>query len=132
MKSIYQKILTLGCIYYTAGTILLFLALAIFNAAEKNMIPNIFNVILLFPFFVALAAARELVLRKPFSAAGCRWAHYGIVITAFMLFLWLPSGTVKTVTAGLVAILLVSMAYWSLIGIVALTKMRYRSIREED
>ena len=132
MKPIFKKILTVGCIYYTAGTILLFLALAIFNAAEKNMIPNIFNVILLFPFFVALAAARELVLSKPFSAAGCRWAHYGIVITAFMLFLFLPSGTNKTIATSLGAILLVSAVYWLAIGILALTKKRYHGIQEED
>lgn len=131
MKNLLKKILSAACVYYTVGTLLLFLVLLILTVNQGPKIPGLLNVILIFPFCLSLAGGNALLARAPFSKASCRFLHFGILLSAFLFFLWLPSNTAKSFGSGLIAALLFSILYWVVLGIVALTVKRFRSFKEE-
>ena len=128
MKSTIKKILSDACVYYTVGTLLLYLFIAILDSTK---IPSILNVILIFPFCVSLAGARLLTHRELFSPTGRRLLHFGILELAFFLFLWLPSGVQKTFPSALITLFWVAVIYWLAFLTVRLTVHRYRSFKEE-
>jgi len=73
MKNLLRKILSAACVYYTVGTLLLFLVLAIATANQGPKIPGLFNVILIFPFCLSLSGANTLRASQPFSKTACRF-----------------------------------------------------------
>lgn len=128
MKSIIKKILSDACVYYTVGTLLLYLLIAVLDSTK---IPSILNVILIFPFCVSLACAKQLNRLESLSPAGRQLLHFGILELAFFLFLWIPSGVMKTLPSALITLFLVAAVYWLVFLIARLTVYRYNSIKEE-
>ncbi len=132
MKTTAKKILTDAAVLYTVGTLLLYLIALIVDPDGLSMVVGLLNAILIFPFCLCFSMARALVRSKRIGPAAGRLSHFGIVILAFFLFLWLPSGTIKTFPSAMITLLLVSLLYWLGFLIAKGTVHRYRSIKEED
>ena len=65
-----------------------------------------------------------------------RWiaylSHYVISVASVYIFLWLPSGTVASPSTPLLIMVLFSVLYWMVFGLVLLIRNRVRKLMEED
>lgn len=133
MKAL-KQILNRGCISYTCLSLLLLLVNLIVTAAmgdnlERAPIPAL-TFFLLFPFGVTMAAAA--LLRTHLAPGLGRLCHYLITVLSLWLFLLLPSGVRVSPSTMLVLLVAVSAIYWAFVGIVALTKGRFRRIMRDS
>lgn len=130
ITKIVKTILTGACVYYAAASLILLVAKLILDG-DAGAIISVGNFLLLFPFGLSISVA-QLIYRLPSLP---RWGrmllHYLISLTAFLLFLWLPSKAQTSPSSTLVALFLLSLLYWFLYLLGRLTKKRFHSFREE-
>ena len=125
-----KKILKSTCVYFTLIS-LLFLLLSL---ADSNGSSGGFNASSLFflPFGLVMALAQELISTKKISA-GIRFiGHYASTLLAVFCFLFLPSGNMPSGSTMLILFALLTILYWIIFGLVALTRRRVKKLMEED
>lgn len=121
-----------ACVWFSAVSLaLILLNLILFSDGTASAIDSV-RFLLLFPFSLCASAAGLI------SQSGKipRWArvllHYLIVVVAAMCFLWLPSVSgVRGVTV-LIMLVLFTIIYWILFGLVHLIRKRIRLLLEEN
>jgi len=121
-----------GCIYFTLISlfiILLNLAMAGDDSLGRINTPAF---LLFFPFGLALSAAEMLLRNKKIARWIAYLSHYVISVASVYIFLWLPSGTVASPSTPLLIMVLFSVLYWMVFGLVLLIRNRVRKLMEED
>ncbi len=121
-----------GCVYFTV--IALFFILLNFVTGNVNDIGRINTVLflLMFPCGLCLSFAEILLKSKKIS----RWArfllHYLITFLSFYLLMILPSNAKFSGSSLLVLFVLLTVLYWIVFGLCALTLHRVRRLLSED
>ena len=129
--AVLKKIWIGACRYYTVLSILVLLLVLAFGASLNNMMVNSLSFLLLFPFSLSLAASSVLKEQESLPPFARGLLRYLLVLAAFLLCVWLPAVPASTLMNWVFAIVLFTLLYWAVIGIVALTKKRFHSYREE-
>lgn len=130
ITGIVKTILTGACVYYTAASLILLVVKLILDGDTGGII-SVGNFLLLFPFGLSISVAQFICRLPSLPRWGRMLLHYLISLTAFLLFLWLPSKAQTTPSSTLVALFLLSLLYWALYLLGRLTKKRFHSFREE-
>ena len=130
-SSVLKGLFTTACIYYAIFSLVLLLISVILTGGTDGKVIGVLNVLMLFPFSFSLSGAELLRKKEDLSGVARRLLHYLIFTAAFLLFLWLPSNTTKSLTNGLLMIVLFSLVYWIICLILHLTAKRIKGIREE-
>ncbi len=118
-----------GCVWYAAISVLLILIdLVTSNAAHAI---ESLSFLLLLPFGLSMSAAGMIYKSKL-----ARWArilsHYVITVTAFLLFLLLPAGSLSSGVYVLLMLVLLTVIYWILFALVHIFSARWKRVVEED
>ena len=130
-SAVLKKLFTVACVYYSVFSLLLLLISAIAAGGTEGKIIGVLNVLLLFPFAFSLSGAEFLRKSSKLSGAVRMLLHYLIFAAAFLLFLWLPSQTNKSILNAFFTLLLITVIYWIVYLICRLTVKRFHSFREE-
>lgn len=126
-----KRLLVGACVYYSVFSLMLLIINVMINGQVAGSALSVPNVLLLFPFSFSLSGA-EFIRKSEKLSGGVRMLlHYLILAAAFLLFLWLPSNTQKTVQSAFLLLFLVSIVYWLICGICRLTVKRFHSFEEE-
>ena len=131
ISTLIKKSLTGACVYYAVFSMLLIVIGIILKGSISDVAISVVNTLLLFPFGLAMTGAQMLAQSKAFSKILRTLLHYLISMVAFFLFLLLPANPSAKGSYYLVGLLLVSLLYWIAFAIVAITKKRLRSFKEE-
>ena len=119
-----------GCVYFTVISLIIIfgnLAWAGADSVGRIYTPSF---LLFLPMGLVLSAA-EMLLRNQKIARWIRYlSHYLITVASIYLFLWLPSGTVSSPSTPLMIIVLFTVLYWAVFGM--LLRNRVRKLMEED
>ncbi len=126
-----KRLFTGACVYYSAFSLALLLINVVLAGGTDGRVIGVLNVLLLFPFSLALSAAEFIRKNDKLSGAVRMLLHYFIFTAAFMLFLWLPSKTSKSVINVLLTLFLLTVLYWLTYLICHFTKKRFHSFKEE-
>ena len=129
--AVLKKLFTVACVYYAIFSLALLLINVILVGSTDGMVIGVLNVLLLFPFALSLSGAEFLRKSEKLSSVARILLHYLIFAAALLLFLWLPSNMTKSLSNGIMILLLFTLAYWLVYLIYRLTVKRIRSIREE-
>lgn len=129
--AVLKKLFTVACVYYAIFSLALLLINVILVGSTDGMVIGVLNVLLLFPFALSLSGAEFLRKSEKLSGVARILLHYLIFAAALLLFLWLPSNMTKSLSNGIMILLLFTLAYWLVYLIYRLTVKRIRSIREE-
>ncbi len=127
-----KRLFTGASIYYSAFSLALLLINVILSGGTDGRVIGVLNVLLLFPFSLALSGAEFLRKNEKLPLAGRMLLHYFIFTAAFMLFLWLPSKTTKNLVNALLMLFLVTLIYWLVFLICHFTAKRFHSFKEES
>lgn len=104
--------LTNGCIWYTFLSLSMLLIGMLFSTNANTV--SAVSFLLFFPCGLCMSAA-GMLLRSNVLRKGIRHLlHYLITLVAFLLFVWIPSGTTATPAFLLFFWLLLSALYWLL------------------
>ena len=131
MKSLVKFFNGICYVYTATALVLLLLRLAVAGSFENTLIrPQAFLLIL--PFAVGMSALGLLYRfeRVPF---GLRLVmHYAASVACAFLFLYLPTGALSSASGGFLAVILMSLLYWMIMGAyLALDKARARRVRSQ-
>ena len=126
-----KQLLSGACIYYTVASLLVLGISILIKGSLNAVVIGVGNVLLLFPFGVAMSGAQMILQHTKQSNGMRRLWHFLITLTAFYLFLWLPARAKSQFTGHLLALVLITLLYWVVILIAHLIKKRYHSLREE-
>ena len=130
-SAVLKKLFTVACVYYAIFTLALLITISILSGEQfSETVTFVLNLLLLFPFSLALSGAEFLRKSNRMSGAIRMLLHYLIFAAAFLLFIWLPSAP-QTITNAIIVLTLFSIIYWMVCLIVYLTAKRIRNIREE-
>ena len=121
-----------ACVYYTAFTLMLILVKLLIDGVGGAGVINTVAFLLLFPCALAFAFAGELLK----SSVLPRWSrillHYLIAMLSVFFFLWLPSNTSASPVTILLLLVLLSVLYWIVFGLIVLIRGRVKRLMEED
>lgn len=121
-----------ACVYYTAFTLMLILVKLLMDGFSGAGVINTVMFLLLFPCALAFAAAGELLK----SSTLPRWSrillHYLIATLSVFFFMWLPSSSSASPASVFLMLVLLSVLYWIVFGLVALIRSRVKRLLEED
>ena len=121
-----------GCIYFTLISLLIILANLAMAGEDSLGRINTPAFLLFFPFGLALSAAELLLRNKKIARWIAYLSHYLITVASIYLFLWMPSGTSASPSTPLLIMVLFSVLYWMVFGLVLLIRNRVRKLMEED
>ena len=130
ISEILKKLFTGACIYYSAASVALILLKLILSGAQNSVI-SVISFLLLFPFGLTVSGAQMVYRRSPLPSWSRLLLHFLMILSAFFLFLWLPAQSHASAGSTLVALFLLTVAYWVVFLIVKLTVKRFHSIKEE-
>ena len=130
-STVLKRLFTAACVYYSIFSLLLLLINVVLTGGTDGKVIGVLNVLLLFPFSFSLSGAEFLRKSSKLSGVTKMLLHYLIFTAAFLLFLWMPSKTTKTLINAIFTLLLVTLIYWVVYLIGHLTAKRIRNIREE-
>ena len=124
-----KKWLAASCVCFTAITMFMILLPMIGSYAEQAI--NAKQVLRTFPCSLCLGAAWWIWwLEKP-----ARWGkillHYSIHVLSIFLFLYLPVSLSGQPAARFLMLVLLSVIYWVIFGIIALIRSRIRVLKDE-
>ena len=126
--SVFSKILTHGCVYYTIVSLLLYVGGLLFSTIEREWIPTLDMLLLLLLFTVSVSAANQMVLHAKMHTAVKLLLHYAITqIVFYIVFIWWGG---FSDSSSMVLVLL--LAFTMLYGIGAIIFGIVRHIRAES
>lgn len=106
-----SKIITQGCVYYTAASLLLYVGGLLFSTIEREWIPTLDMLLLLLLFTVSVSAANQLVLHSKLPMAVKLLLHYAVTLTVFYIVFILWGGFSDSGSAVLVLLLAFTLVY---------------------
>ena len=131
ISTLIKTLLTGACVYYAVFSLLLIVIGIILKGGISDVAISVVNMALLFPFGLVMTGAQLLAKSEAFSKILRTLLHYLITLVAFFLFLLLPANPSAKGSYYLVGLLMISILYWLAFAIVAITKKRLRSFKEE-
>lgn len=127
-----KQLFTGACVYYAIASLLMILLGLLSNNGFANVkVVPVLNLVLLFPFGLLMSAGQMLLKAESLLKALRLPLHYIITLVAFFLFLLLPANANAKAGYYLIGLLLMSLVYWIGYLIIALTKKRFHSFKEE-
>ena len=126
-----KKWLVEGCVYYTIVSIVLIL-LSLLSVSTENRwaIPTNFWQVL--PASLAFAFAGEILSSKSLARWKRYLLHYIIYLSAILLFFFLPSDAKPQPISVLLMLVLLTLLYWVIFGLVLFIRSRIQRLLEED
>ncbi len=120
-----------GCVWYAIISLIFLMIDLIISYNNATHVIAATSFLLIFPFGLSMSGAGMLYRSKlP------RWSrillHYGISIVSFLVFMLLPAGSLSSGVYVLLMLVLLTVIYWILFGIVHIFTARWRRVVEED
>ncbi len=130
-SNVIKQLLLGACVYYSVASLLVLCISILIKGSLDAVVIGVGNVLLFFPFGLAMSSAGLLYRHANLSGGTRRLLHFLITLSAFYLFLWLPTRATADFTGHLLALVLITLLYWMIILITHLVKKRFNSLREE-
>ena len=124
-----KKWIAVSCVCFTAIT--LFMILVALLGAQTEKVVNALQVLRTFPCALCLGAAWWIWWSEKPARWGKILSHYLIHVLAIFLFLYLPVSLSGQPAARLLMLVLLSVIYWVIFGVIALIRSRIRVLKDE-
>ncbi len=125
-----QKWLCGAAVWFTATSLSMLLVGIIFLPSMDYI--SSLSYLLFFPFALCMSAAGMLRGSKRLSLALRNLLHYAITLAAAVLFLFLPSGVSLTLPFAFFLLLLFSMIYWIILGVLHMLTRRSKEQNKNE
>ncbi len=128
----FKKWFTDGCVIYTVISVLLVLFKIVTSKNSADSGINTDSFLALFPCGLTISAGGMVLGITSLQGWLKRLIHYVLTALAILLFVILPADFRLSSSATLVLMVVLSLLYWLVYAIYAITKSRVKKLLEED